>query len=298
MEMINKAVRGRGRPRRPLAQQKKVQDTVLNNKVLRIHLQRVNLERFKSRRGKPKVTVGVGKHFLGKRRVNRVSPSTKSVKSLVHKRNSSGIDSTSKNQPNRSFKGNTPKESSKKVLSGKSSVKSRDSKQATQKKGASKNTFKIKLFPPKVPKTNPMKAAENSVYARKFNCESMNRLVKPGQRFYLKFATPKPLEQGRLGYDFHSLVADVKTLQLPGPTWKIKVIIKHNRIAALIFTNKMDPERSVSFNSDSDKYDIVIDNMPVLLLGSPETVASSTDIEVLLDIIENIEPTNPMIKYK
>lgn len=119
-----------------------------------------------------------------------------------------------------------------------------------------------------------------------------------GQMFFLKQCPYKPTSEGKLNYKFHQLVNDVKNMQLPTPLWKIKVIIRHNKIAAIIFTNKAELERSLSFNSDDEKYHIVIDNKPAFLLGSPGKVNSCNEIEVLLSIMENIEKDSYMIMYK
>ncbi|CAG9865528.1 unnamed protein product [Phyllotreta striolata] len=119
-----------------------------------------------------------------------------------------------------------------------------------------------------------------------------------GKIYYLKQVPYKSISEGKLNYKFHQLVNDVKNMQLPTPLWKIKVIIRHNKIAAIIFTNKAELERSLSFNSDDDKYHIIIDNKPALLLGSPGRVNSCNEIEVLLNIMENIDKNNSMIMYK
>lgn len=117
-------------------------------------------------------------------------------------------------------------------------------------------------------------------------------------RFYLKFKEEKNPSGGSFNYKFQKLVTDVKNMNLPTVTWKIKVIIRQNKISAISFTNKQTLERSVTFASETERYRIVIDNKSALLLGSPKTIDSPEDIEILLDILENIDANSPVILFR
>lgn len=116
--------------------------------------------------------------------------------------------------------------------------------------------------------------------------------------YFLKFCPYRYPDDGTLDYSFQKLVTDVKNMKLPAPSWKIKVVIRQGKISAVTFTNKLTPERCVGFFANSDKYKITIDNRPALLLGSPDHVRTSEDLEILLDIIQNIDSKNPMVFYK
>lgn len=116
--------------------------------------------------------------------------------------------------------------------------------------------------------------------------------------YYLKTPTYRHPCDGKLKYKFQTLVTDMRTLKLPSPTWKIKVIVRQNNVSGVTVTNKAELERSLSFYADRNDYCIKIDNKFAYLLGSPGELCSKNDIEILLDIIEGIDPKNPMILFK
>ncbi|CAG9762216.1 unnamed protein product [Ceutorhynchus assimilis] len=116
--------------------------------------------------------------------------------------------------------------------------------------------------------------------------------------YFLKMGVPKEKEDGLLKYPFESLVKDIKNMKLPSTTWKIKVVVKNNKIASIIFTNKCVLERTVSFDAVNPHYEIVIENKPAILLGSPNDVGGVEDIEILLNIIHTIDAKDCMIFYK
>lgn len=116
--------------------------------------------------------------------------------------------------------------------------------------------------------------------------------------YYLKFKREKGFSEGRFNYKFQQLVTDVKNMNLPSVAWKIKVIIRQNKISAITFTNKQELERSVTFSLETDHYKLMIDNKRAHLLGSPTTIDTPGDIEILLDILEHIESSSPIILYR
>lgn len=116
--------------------------------------------------------------------------------------------------------------------------------------------------------------------------------------YFLKMSPLKHPQDGLLKYSFDSLVKDIKNMKLPSPTWKIKVVVKSNKIASIIFTNKCVLERTVTFNAKSEFFEVVIENRPAILLGSPGTVSCIEDIEILLNIIHTISAKNDMVYYK
>lgn len=125
-----------------------------------------------------------------------------------------------------------------------------------------------------------------------------NKVSLPSHTYYLKFQREKTISEGCLNYPFQKLVTDVKNLNLPSATWKIKVIIKQNKISAITFTNKQELERSVTFSSEIAAYKLRIDNKLACLLGSPETIDTPMDIEILLDIVETLDSSSPVIFYR
>uniref|UniRef100_A0A6P7H1E4 Uncharacterized protein LOC114349160 n=1 Tax=Diabrotica virgifera virgifera TaxID=50390 RepID=A0A6P7H1E4_DIAVI len=183
----------------------------------------------------------------------------------------------------------------KSVRSNKDSLKSVTSNKSPLK--FDKNSFKISF--PTEQEANDKAMVVSNGRVTKCNLEDyfMKKLKTKHKIFYLKVAKSAAVGEGKLNYKFHQLVNDVKNMQLPTPSWKIKVIIRHNKIASIIFTNKAELERSVCFNSDDDKYHLVINNKPALLLGSPGKVDSCNDIEVLLSIVDTIQHDSSMIMF-
>lgn len=116
--------------------------------------------------------------------------------------------------------------------------------------------------------------------------------------YYLKFKKESAIPEGRLNFKFEKLITDVKNIKLPSDMWKIKVIIKQNKISAITFTNKQELERSVTFSLRTDRYKLLINNKVSHLLASPETIDTSEDIEVLLEIIEHLDAESPIIFYR
>ncbi|XP_060531117.1 uncharacterized protein LOC132705061 [Cylas formicarius] len=126
----------------------------------------------------------------------------------------------------------------------------------------------------------------------------LHSLLSNKPTYYLSFPRVKHPEDGRLNYAFETLVKDIKNMKLPSASWKIKVIVRNNKISAIIFTNKCVLERTVTFSAKSELFEIVIENKPAILLGCPPTVECINDIEVLLNIIHTISANNPMVFYK
>jgi len=116
--------------------------------------------------------------------------------------------------------------------------------------------------------------------------------------YFLKTGSLKYPQDGKLKYSFDTLVKDIKNMKLPSATWKIKVVVKSNKIASIIFTNKCVLERTVTFNAKTDYFEVVIENRPAILLGSPGSVSCIEDIEILLNIIHTISAKNCMVYYK
>ncbi|KAL1509820.1 hypothetical protein ABEB36_004500 [Hypothenemus hampei] len=155
---------------------------------------------------------------------------------------------------------------------------------------------------------NPKKMATFTPSFRQFQRSEPSKPIQKPQfiikyvpttpTYFLKMSPLKHPEDGKLNYPFETLVKDIKNMKLPSPTWKIKVVVKSNKISSIIFTNKCVLERTVSFNAKSDFYQVVIENRPAILLGSPNELTSVEDIEILLNIIHTINAKNPMVYYK
>ncbi|XP_066141450.1 uncharacterized protein [Euwallacea fornicatus] len=134
--------------------------------------------------------------------------------------------------------------------------------------------------------------------SKKPQCKFIFKYVPNEPTFFLKMTPQRHTDDGKLKYPFDTLVKDIKNMKLPSPTWKIKVVVKSNKIASIIFTNKCVLERTVSFNAKSEYYEVMIENRPAILLGAPNEVICVEDIEILLNIIHTISAKNPMVCYK
>ncbi|XP_072382651.1 uncharacterized protein [Diabrotica undecimpunctata] len=257
-----------------------LKEVAVDNKLLRIPLHRSSLEGF-----------GTIKAVKNQK---KTKPKDKNSLSEVKKLNSEKHNSALRSQNTINKSGQKPIKINplNKTKSFPNSIRSKKSSLKLDK-----NSFKINL--PIQQKENNKAMVVSNGKVTKCNPEEyfMKKLKTKHKIFYLKVAKSPPAGEGKLNYKFHQLVNDVKNMQLPTPSWKIKVIIRHNKIASIIFTNKAELERSVCFNSDDDKYHIVINNKPALLLGSPGKVDSCNDIEVLLSIVDTIQQDSSMIMF-
>ncbi|XP_045481059.1 uncharacterized protein LOC123685415 [Harmonia axyridis] len=115
--------------------------------------------------------------------------------------------------------------------------------------------------------------------------------------YWLEMPKPKQPEPRKLGYQFDNLVAEVKHMKLPNPNWKIKIMVHKQEMVSVSFTKKLVPEKVVTVNAKSLVCDITIDAKKIVLLGSPIFIHSIKDLEIMLDIVDDIEPNSPMINY-
>lgn len=170
-----------------------------------------------------------------------------------------------------------------------------------------KSKFKIRLGPKPKNKSEKIMKKESSV--SDYQLTNSDGKVRKGLKnkhiessgtgiYYLKFKREKSFSVGHFNYKFQQLVTDVKNMNLPSGAWKIKVIIRQNKISAITFTNKQELERSVTFSLETDYYKLLVDNKLAHLLGSPETIDTPEDIEILLDILEHIDSSSPIILYR
>ncbi|XP_044749144.1 uncharacterized protein LOC123309908 [Coccinella septempunctata] len=115
--------------------------------------------------------------------------------------------------------------------------------------------------------------------------------------YWLEIPKPKQPELRKLGYQFENLVAEVKHMKLPNPDWKIKIMVHKQEMVSVSFTKKLSPEKVVTVNAKSLVCEITIDGKKVVLLGSPLYIHSIKDLEIMLDIVNDVEPNSPMISY-
>ncbi|KAG5888724.1 hypothetical protein JTB14_023800 [Gonioctena quinquepunctata] len=181
MDMKNRQVRSIGRPRKNFSHNRKnrtkFEEAVLNNRVLRIHLYRENLDRLRSKKPTSQ------RALLGKRHSTSVyatpvqsSKSPSAIHSFktgfIRKRNSSGADQSPSSTKTRrkDFENNNLKTETtlpKPQIINKSQSKNKavgksTEKQKTLNKTINKNKFKIRLFPKSVGKATPMKRVVNN----------------------------------------------------------------------------------------------------------------------------------------
>lgn len=178
--------------------------------------------------------------------------------------------------------------------------KSFGKKQEQPPKTFDKSKFKIRLGPKNKKRCDKKGTSKSITQSARILVQKAleNKISFASHTYYLKFQRDKTISEGRLNYPFQKLVTDVKNLNLPSATWKIKVIIKQNKISAITFTNKQELERSVTFSSEIAAYKLKIDNKLACLLGSPETIDTPMDIEILLDIVESLDSSSPVIFYR
>ncbi|KAF2898769.1 hypothetical protein ILUMI_07402 [Ignelater luminosus] len=98
--------------------------------------------------------------------------------------------------------------------------------------------------------------------------------------------------------DFNKLVRSLKLVKLPASNWKIRIVVsKQQNITEVTFTNKEVNERCIKFSRTITGYVITFGKSVVTLLGAPPRISSFNDVSILLDIIHNISPDDPVLEY-
>lgn len=111
-------------------------------------------------------------------------------------------------------------------------------------------------------------------------------------------------DQGRTGgsakpdtYSFSRLVKELKSIVLPAPNWRIRIVVsKEQSISEITFTNKQATERCVKFTKVSVNYKIMFGQKIIVLLGAPPAIHAAADVSILLSIVDNISEDDPIIE--
>lgn len=97
---------------------------------------------------------------------------------------------------------------------------------------------------------------------------------------------------------FEDLHKNVRAVKLPTKSWKIKMFMtEKKKPLKIVFTNKEENERCVSFSYCSEDFVISFSGYTVNLLGAPKYVATVEDISILLSIIDKINVIDPVLEY-
>ncbi|XP_044751591.1 uncharacterized protein LOC123311602 [Coccinella septempunctata] len=115
--------------------------------------------------------------------------------------------------------------------------------------------------------------------------------------YWLQIPKVKVPEVRKLGYQFGKLVEEVKYMKLPNSEWRIIIIVQNQKMVSVSFLKKPYPEKVVTINGKSSVCDIIIDRKNIVLLGSPVYIYSIEDLEIMLDIVNELEPNDPIVGY-
>lgn len=105
-------------------------------------------------------------------------------------------------------------------------------------------------------------------------------------------------------FGFQQIVAEIKTISLPSDLWSAHVSVTSKR-SLVCFTRIVQPvsetvpvecDRNVKFNGDVT-YSIRMNNRCACLIGSP-VVSCVKDIEILLQIVNDININDPVLRYQ
>nr|CAH7760184.1 unnamed protein product [Callosobruchus chinensis] len=287
-----------------------VEEAALDDQILRIPLYRLNLDDFRKKYElwlKQQKSIG-SKYRKNKAQVKRRGKSKESISTKKQTKGKS-IEKQKVNQ----FKLEAPRRNNavkrnikiKMFSKPKVALSPKQVKALTKAKNAQLQVRNGKINDPKQAKLRKHTKTKPESSKRKNNTAKKRINRKPSMMnegmYYLKIRNNRhisDLEHDLFNFKFSELVTQVKDVKLPSPTWKIKVMVKKGKVTSIIFTNKLELERSVSFYADKDNYKIVINNKPAALLGSPGLLNDLEDTEILLDIIQNIDPCSSIILYK
>lgn len=97
---------------------------------------------------------------------------------------------------------------------------------------------------------------------------------------------------------FEELHKNVRAVKLPTKNWKIKMFMtEKKKPLKIVFTNKEENERCVSFSYCSHDFVITFSGYTVNLIGAPRIVESVDDISILLSIVNKISVIDPILEY-
>jgi hypothetical protein len=97
-----------------------------------------------------------------------------------------------------------------------------------------------------------------------------------------------------LTFDFANLAELVCVMKLPSPTWKVTVTMNHDLSTVYTFA-KSHPPKCVTFPQNNFNYSIVMEGVPVVLLGCPASIDSLCDLEILLEIVNRLDLRDCMV---
>lgn len=108
----------------------------------------------------------------------------------------------------------------------------------------------------------------------------------------------------KLEFGFHSIVSDINSITLPSDLWSAHVSVTSKRsqvcftriVQAVSDSVPVECDRSVKFIGGKNFY-IKMNNRLVELVGAPKTVESLKDVEVLLEIVNELNINDPVLRY-
>lgn len=152
---------------------------------------------------------------------------------------------------------------------------------------SSKTTIKSPLSSPKSSKSLPTNKVSSRVASVAAKAKDATTLVLVSDQ-----SKPKPDT-----YSFSKLVKELKSVVLPAPNWRIRIVVsKEQSISEITFTNKQPVERCVKFTKVSVNYKILFGQKTIVLLGAPPVIQAAEDVSILLSIVDKIAENDPIIE--
>lgn len=126
---------------------------------------------------------------------------------------------------------------------------------------------------------------------------------------YVTYKTPSPPKKrgpGRprkiVAFGYHTILSEIKTVCLPSEMWSanVSVTAKKSHVSFKRTVegdgNNLECDRCVNFNGTVN-YVVCINNKEVSLLAAPICVSSISDVEILLQIVDEIGIEDPILEY-
>lgn len=108
----------------------------------------------------------------------------------------------------------------------------------------------------------------------------------------------------KVEFGFHTIVSEINTIALPSDLWSAHVSVS-SRNSQVTFTRvvqavsdcvPVECDRSVKFLGGKN-YHVKMNNRAVEFIGSPKTVESLNEIEILLQIVNDITINDQVVRY-
>lgn len=141
-----------------------------------------------------------------------------------------------------------------------------------------------------------------------FNNSAKKKTYLPQKRPAVTDPNEPKRKRGRprkkIEFGFHNISSDINSISLPSDMWSAHVSVTYKRsqvcftrvVQAVSDSVPVECDRSVKFIGGKNYY-VKMNNRLVELVGAPKTVESLKEVEILLEIVNDLNINDPVLRY-